>query len=109
MAKRKVESQIGNLTPDHLKFRIDPISLHAGGVRHTIRKFLMRVITFLETSSQLKVCTQSYGPQSWLHFGNFRTPIWESRDKNVIWMWALWKGIKYTIRGKVVASPKFGP
>jgi hypothetical protein len=28
--------------------------------------------------------------------------------KNVIWMWALWKGIKYTIRGKVVASPKFG-
>jgi hypothetical protein len=22
-------------------------------------------------------------------------------------MWALWKGIKYTIRGKVVASPKF--
>ncbi len=29
--------------------------------------------------------------------------------KNVIWMWTLWKGIKYTIRGKVVASPKFGP
>jgi hypothetical protein len=29
MAKRKVGSQIGNLTPDHLKSRIDPISLHA--------------------------------------------------------------------------------
>jgi len=26
-----------------------------------------------------------------------------------IWMQALWKGTKYTIRGKVVASPKSGP
>jgi len=24
-------------------------------------------------------------------------------------MWALWRGAKYTIRGKVVASPKSGP
>jgi hypothetical protein len=29
--------------------------------------------------------------------------------QNVIWMWALWRGTKYTIRGKVVASPKSGP
>jgi len=27
---------------------------------------------------------------------------------NVIWMWASWSGTKYTIRGKVVASPKSG-
>jgi hypothetical protein len=40
------------------------------------------------------------------NFGNFGTSIWESRDKNVIWMWALWRGTKYTIRGKVVASPQ---
>jgi hypothetical protein len=26
--------------------------------------------------------------------------------QNAIWMWALWRGTKYTIRGKVVASPK---
>jgi hypothetical protein len=25
-----------------------------------------------------------------------------------IWMWALWRGIEYTVRGKVVASPKSG-
>jgi hypothetical protein len=31
-----------------------------------------------------------------------------SRQK-AIWMWASWRGTKYTIRGKVVASPKFGP
>ncbi len=29
--------------------------------------------------------------------------------QNAIWMWASWKGTKYTIRGKVVATPKFGP
>jgi hypothetical protein len=29
--------------------------------------------------------------------------------QNVIWMWASWRGIKYTTRGKVVASPKSGP
>jgi hypothetical protein len=28
--------------------------------------------------------------------------------QNVIRMWALWRGIEYTIRGKVVASPKSG-
>jgi len=29
--------------------------------------------------------------------------------QNAIWMWALWRGIEYTIRGKVVASPKSRP
>jgi hypothetical protein len=28
--------------------------------------------------------------------------------QNAIWMWASWKGTKYTIRGLVVASPKSG-
>jgi hypothetical protein len=35
------------------------------------------------------------------NFGNFA-------GQNVIWMWASWKGTEYTIRGKVLASPKFG-
>jgi len=43
------------------------------------------------------------------NFGNFETPIWESRDKKTIWMWASWRGTKYIIKGKVVAFPKFGP
>jgi hypothetical protein len=41
--------------------------------------------------------------------------FWEFQDshlgvpkQNAIWVWASWKGIKYTIRGKVVDSPKFG-
>jgi hypothetical protein len=49
---------------------------------------------------------QSHGS---LNFGNFATPTLESRDKNAIWMWASWRGTKYTIRGKVVASPKSRP
>jgi len=111
MAKRKTRSQIDNWTLNHEKSRIDLISLRAGGVRHTIEKFLTRVITLLQTSSQLEVCTQSYGaPKSQ------ESQLWEFRDsqmgvlgQNAIWMWASWRGTKYTIRGKVMASPKFGP
>jgi hypothetical protein len=29
--------------------------------------------------------------------------------QKAIWMWPLWRGTKYTIRGKVVASPKSRP
>ncbi len=44
-----------------------------------------------------------------------KSQLWEFRDshvgvmgENAIWMWASWIGTKYIIRGKVVASPKFG-
>jgi hypothetical protein len=47
MAKRKVGSQIGNLTPDHKKSGIAPISLRAGGVQHIIEKLSMRATTLL--------------------------------------------------------------
>jgi hypothetical protein len=42
--------------------------------------------------------------------------LWEFRDSHLgvqgqkaIWMWPPWRAAKYTIRGKVVASPKSGP
>jgi len=35
--------------------------------------------------------------------------IRESQERKSIWMWVLWPATKYTIRGKVVASPKSGP
>jgi hypothetical protein len=38
MAKRKVESQIVNLIPDHKKSGITLISLRAGGVSHIVGK-----------------------------------------------------------------------
>jgi hypothetical protein len=37
--------------------------------------------------------------------------FWDSQisRQNTIWMWASWRGTKYTIKGKVVASPKSRP
>jgi hypothetical protein len=43
------------------------------------------------------------------NFANFGIPTLESQDKNDIWVLVPWPSIEYTIRGKVVASPKFGP
>jgi hypothetical protein len=67
--------------------------------------------TLLQTSSQSEVYTRSYGAlklwESQLKF------FWDSHlgvlGQNAIWMWALRRGIEYTIRGKVVASSKSGP
>jgi hypothetical protein len=62
MAKRKVGSQIGSLTPNHGKSGIDPIPLSAGGVQNAVGKLLMRVKTLVYTSSRSEVCTRSYSP-----------------------------------------------
>jgi hypothetical protein len=39
--------------------------------------------------------------------------IWDSHlgvlGQKAIWMWVSWRSIEYTIRGKLVASPKSGP
>jgi hypothetical protein len=43
------------------------------------------------------------------NLGSFKTPLWESKDKKTIWMWASQRGVEYTIWGKVVASPESGP
>jgi hypothetical protein len=47
MAKRKVESQIVNLTPDQKKLRIDPIYLAVDNMRHTVGKLSTRATTLL--------------------------------------------------------------
>jgi hypothetical protein len=47
MAKRRVGSQTANLTPDQKKLGIDPISLVAEGVPHTVGKLSIRAITLL--------------------------------------------------------------
>jgi hypothetical protein len=80
-------------------------------VRHIVGNLSMKAITLLETSSQSKVFTQSYGASKLQKF-----QLWEFQDshlgvlgQNAIWMWTLWRGIEYSIRGKVVASFKFGP
>jgi hypothetical protein len=78
---------------------------------HILLEISTRAIIFLPTSYQSEVCTQSYGsPKS------RESQLWEFRDsplgiprQNDIWVLVLWPCTKYTIRGKVMASPKFGP
>jgi hypothetical protein len=47
MAKRKVGSQIGNLTTEHQRLKIDLTLMRVGGVQQTIGKLLMRTTTLL--------------------------------------------------------------
>jgi len=86
------------------------IYLCIGGVSHTIGKILTRATTFLLTSSQSEVCTRSYGPpKSWKsQFREFRDSNLRVPGQNDIWVLVLCLATKNTIRGKVVASPKFG-
>jgi hypothetical protein len=83
MAKRKVESQINSLTPDQQKSGIDLISLHAGGMPHTIGKLLTRATTLFRPHFNRRFVHKVIEPQSRgnPNFGNFGTPIWESQDK----------------------------
>jgi hypothetical protein len=43
------------------------------------------------------------------NFRNFKTPDLKVMGQNDIWVQPLWQGTKNTIRGKVLASPKFRP
>jgi hypothetical protein len=73
------------------------------GVRHnvslTIGKILTRATSLLQTSFQLEVSTQSYGPPK-----SRESQLWELQ--NDIGVLVSWLGTKYIIRGKVVAAPK---
>jgi hypothetical protein len=59
----------------------------------------MRATTLLQTTLRSEVFSQSYGASK----------SRESRERKAIWMWVPWRVTKYTIRGKVVVSPKSGP
>jgi hypothetical protein len=94
-----------------LKVENQPDFLGASSMKHTFENLSTTAITLLQTSLQSKVCTWSYASQSYesSNYGNFGTPIWKSWNKKAIRMWPMWRGAEYTIRGKVVASPKFRP
>jgi hypothetical protein len=90
---------------------IAPISLCVGNVQNTVEKPLTRATMLLQTSSQLKVFTQSYGPPK-----SQESQLWEFWDshlgvprQNDIWVLVPWLGTEYTIRGNVVAPPESGP
>ncbi len=67
-------------------------------------------IILLQTLFQSKVCTQNYGLPKLQEsqFWKFRNSHLVVLRQNDIWVLAMWPNKKYTIRRKVVASPKFG-
>jgi hypothetical protein len=77
---------------------------------HTIGKLSTRATTLLQTSLQLEVYMWSYAPPKLqgLQLREFRDSHLGVSGQKTIWMWPPWRGVKYIIRGKVVASPKFG-
>jgi len=112
MAKRRVGNQTGSLTPDPKKSGIDPIYLAIGGMPHTIEKLSMRATTLLQTASRFecllaklwgsKVAGVPFGAISGLPLGS------PGREKPFGCRLCGQPATKYTIRGKVVASPKSG-
>jgi hypothetical protein len=88
MAKRRVKSQIANLTPDQKKSGINLIYLATESVRHTLessrRKLQLCFKPHLNPKFARKVMgLQSRGNPNWRDFGTFE---WESRKKKTIWM-----------------------
>ncbi len=80
---------------------IDPNSSCADSVWHIVGKLLTRAITLL---CNWRFARKVMGPQSRgsPSCGISGLPL----GKKTIWMCPPWRGAKYTIRGKVVASPK---
>jgi hypothetical protein len=101
MGKRKAESQVGSLTPNHGKLGIDSIPLRAGGVWHIVEKLLTRATTLIQTLSRLEVCTRSYSPAKLQN-----SQPWRFQDSHLgvpgqkaIWMPAEWCRVYYMGEG----------
>jgi hypothetical protein len=112
MGKRRVGSQIGNLTPDHKKSRIDLTPTCDGGVRHGVGKLSRRATRLVQTSSRSEVGARSYdGPKSReSKSGEFRDSTLGVPRQKAIWAWARWSNVENNIIwGKVVASPEPRP
>jgi hypothetical protein len=76
-------------------------------VSHIFGKLLIKATILLQNSPQSEVYTQSYR-----HAKLQKTQFWEFRDSHLMGIsgqndnWC-WPNIENTIRGKVMASPKF--
>jgi hypothetical protein len=102
---------LGVLTPDHLKLRIALIPLHASGVPHIVGKLLMRGYNFAWYFTSIgglhiKLWDPKVTGIPILGISGFPFGVLRQND---IWVLVLWPRTEYTIKGKVVASPKSRP
>jgi len=94
-----------------LKVGNQPDTVRAGGVRYTIEKLSRRATSLLQTSSQSRVWVKSYdlAKSQESKLGQFRDSSLGVPRQRPIRMWVPRKGTKYTIWGKVAASPESRP
>jgi hypothetical protein len=104
-------TQIGNLTPDHLKLGIDSTPTCAGRVQHIVGKFSRRATSLLQTSPQSEVWAKSYDlTKSWeFKPGQFRNSTLRVPGQKAIRVWVRRSNAENTIWGKMLASPESGP
>jgi hypothetical protein len=78
------------------------------GLQHCFKPHCDRrsVEEVMRPQSPRSPCWRDFGSPCWR---DFETPTRESWERKIIWMQVPWRGTEYTIRGKVVASPKSGP
>jgi hypothetical protein len=116
MAKRRVESQTANLTSDwqfdswSLKVKNPPDFLACRWCAAYCRKDLDKGYNFaLDLISIRGLHTKIWAPKVvGSQFREFRDSNLGVSGQNDIWVLALWPGLKNTIRGKVLDSPKSG-
>jgi hypothetical protein len=110
-------SHFGSWSPDGLKRQLPSEGNYRGQNimdwkdLYIIGKLLKRRCLKWVHMNHLDTWVTNYGQKK-----GWQSQLWEFWNshlgilgKNVICMWVSWKGTKYTIRGKVMASPKFGP
>jgi hypothetical protein len=111
MAKRRAGNQTASLTPDHKKSGINLIYLATEGMPHTFGKLSTRATTLFQIAFRFKVCLQNYGaPKSQesqpARFQDSHLGVpGEKRHLDVGFV----PSHKVYYKGKVMASPKFGP
>jgi len=110
MAKRRVGSQLGNLILNHKSRELPQFPC----VQVVYDISLERSWRGIQLCFRLHLnqrCTRKVmGSQNRKNFncGEFRDSHLGVLGQNDIWMLVMWPGIEYTIRGKVVVSPKSG-
>jgi hypothetical protein len=84
--------------------------LCASGVPHIVEKTLTKIQLCFRLHLNLRFAPKVMNLQSRKspNFGNFETPNLGIPKQNDIWMQGPWPGTKNNIKGKVVASFKFG-
>ncbi len=81
--KETMGVKIDSLTPDHKKLGIDRTFMRAGGMQHVIGHFRRKLQLCFRPHLDRRSEYEIIAPQNCesVNLRNFRTPLWESRDK----------------------------